>query len=289
MALEWSAPRRRLNSRVLVDGLPLQNTLTTPVPLSPGSLDPLVELEGVGLDIPVEGIGGRSIKAALVGGLTGGLLNRSRGGHVTVQALDDLTFTICKGERVALLGHNGAGKSTLLRLLCDVYRPSRGRIRRHGVVVPLINKAFGVDTDLSGYHAAKAHYLLNCNTTVGFSSFLDELVDFTELADFIHLPIRTYSDGMRTRLMFGLLTSFRHEALALDEGIGAGDQWFLVRARKRLRRFLGEVGTLVLASHSNDLLSRFCTRGLVLQHGRLVFDGPIEGAFAAYTKGMADA
>lgn len=224
----------------------------------------------------------RSIKSALVGGLTGGLLSRSRKGDIAVRALDGLTFTIRRGERVALLGHNGAGKSTLLRLISDVYRPSRGRIRRHGMVVPLINKSVWVDTDLSGRHAAKAHYLLNRNTIDGFEEFLAELVSFTQLADFIHLPLRTYSDGMRTRLQFGLLTAFRHEALALDEGIGAGDQWFLSRAEERLSQFLGEVGTLILASHSNQLLATFCSRGIVLQHGRITFDGPIDEAVASY-------
>jgi len=230
-----------------------------------------VELEQVSLHIPVEGVASRSLKAALVGGLTGGLLNRNRSGAIGVQALTDLTFTIHKGERVALLGHNGAGKSTLLRLLSDVYGPSRGCIRRHGQVAPLINKSFWVDTDLSGRHAARAHYLLNCNTLIGFEEFLQELVSFTELADF---------------MQFALLTAFRHEALALDEGIGAGDQWFLSRARERLAQFLGEVGTLILASHSIELLAQFCTRGLVLQHGRLVFDGSLPEAFAFYSQGV---
>ncbi len=248
---------------------------------------PLVELDHVCLDIPVEGIGSRSLKSALVGGLTGGMLNRNNGGAIAVKALSDLDFTIKKGERVALLGHNGAGKSTLLRLLCDIYAPTRGRIRRYSNVAPLIDKSFWVDTDLSGFHAARAHYLFNCNTTDGFDQFLEELVTFTELADFIHLPIRTYSDGMKTRLQFGLLTAFRHEALALDEGIGAGDQWFLSRAQERLEKFLGEVGTLILASHSIELLNRFCARGLVLEHGRVVFDGPLQEAFVIY-KGKVD-
>ena len=253
----------------------------------PSSLaDPLVQLEQVCLDIPIEGVGSRSLKSALVGGLTGGLLNRKRGGGLAVQALSDLNLTILKGERVALLGHNGAGKSTLLRLLSNIYAPTRGRICRSGQVAPLINKSFWVDTDLSGRHAARAHYLMNFNTTAGFDTFVEELVEFTELSDFIHLPIRTYSDGMRTRLQFALLTGFRHEALALDEGIGAGDQWFLSRARHRLQQFLGEAGTLILASHSIELLAQFCSRGLVLEHGRLVFDGPLHEAFSFYSQGV---
>lgn len=248
--------------------------------------DPLIILEGVSLDIPVEGISGRSLKAALVSGLTGGLLQRGQRGEVAVRALSDLSLTIHQGERLALLGHNGAGKSTLLRLLADIYRPTHGKIRRFGHVMPLINKGFWVDTDLTGRHAAKAHYLLNRNTIHGFDEFLEGLIAFTQLAEFIDLPIRTYSDGMRTRLQFGLLTGFRHEALALDEGIGAGDQWFFGRAEERLGEFLGGVGTLILASHSNELLRQFCTRGLVLRHGRMVFDGPLDEAFVIYRQGM---
>ena len=232
--------------------------------------------------MPVDGVRSRSIKSALVGGLTGGLLRSSRDGLVNVEALRALTVTIYKGDRVALLGHNGAGKSTLLRLLSDIYYPEKGKIMRYGKIIPLINKSFWIDTDLNGYHAAKAHYLLNFNNLKGFDQYCNELLEFTELADFIHLPIRTYSDGMRTRLLFGLLTSFRHEALALDEGIGAGDQWFMSRARSRLADFLGNIGTLILASHSDDLLKQFCNRGLVLSHGQLVFDGNIEQALAHY-------
>lgn len=255
-------------------------------PKQPAS-DPLVILDRVALDIPVQAVGGHSLPSALVNGLTGGMLRRGRHGGAVIRALGDLSFQIQRGERVALLGHNGAGKSTLLRLLADVYAPSAGRIERYGQIVPLINKSFWVDTDLTGWHAARAQYLFNANTLKGFREFFDELVEFTGLADFIHMPIRTYSDGMRTRLQFGLLTSFRHEALALDEGIGAGDQWFISRARDRLAQFLGQAGTLILASHSNELLAQFCHRGLVLQHGQLVFDGSLEEAFAIYGHGVA--
>jgi ABC-type polysaccharide/polyol phosphate transport system ATPase subunit len=247
----------------------------------------LVALEGVCLDIPVQSVGGHSLPSTLLSGLTGGVLKRGRGRNAVIRALGNLNFKIDKGERVALIGHNGAGKSTLLRLLSDVYTPTAGKIVRNGQVVPLINKAFWVDTDLTGWHAARAQYLFNCNTLAGFGLFFQELIEFTELADFIHMPIRTYSDGMRTRLQFGLLTSFRHEALALDEGIGAGDQGFIMKARDRLAAFLGQAGTLILASHSNELLSQFCHRGLVLQHGQLIFDGELDAAIELYSTGAS--
>jgi lipopolysaccharide transport system ATP-binding protein len=244
--------------------------------------EPVVELEDVTLLIPVEGVGDRSLKKTLVTGLTGGLLRRQRHASVGVEALSHLNLVIRSGERVGLLGHNGAGKSTLLRLLCDIYAPTSGRICRMVPIEPLIDKTSWVDQDLSGYHAAKAQYLLNRNSLHGFDQFFDDLLEFTELADFIHLPMRTYSDGMRTRLQFGLLTSFHHEALALDEGIGAGDQSFLNKAEQRLARFLGSVGTLILASHSNELLRQFCTRGLVMNQGHIVFDGDYDAAHEYY-------
>jgi len=249
---------------------------------------PVVELRDVSLLIPVEGATKRSLKANLVTGLTGGLLRREPRRSIGVEALSNLNLVIRSGERIALLGHNGAGKSTLLRLLCDIYSPSSGRINRSVSIEPMIDKSSWVDQDLTGYHAAKVQYLLNRNSLKGFDEFYGELLAFTELADFMHIPLRTYSDGMRTRLQFGLLTGFRHDALALDEGIGAGDQSFLNKAQDRLSSFLGNVGTLILASHSNDLLRQFCKRGVVLSHGRIVFDGGFEAAEAYYLSHLSE-
>jgi len=256
----------------------LQSTLSSP----------LLTLDDVSLFIPVEGVQTKSLKTSFVSGITGGFLRRGSSTEPNgVEILRSLSLSINHGERIALIGHNGAGKTSLIRLLCDIYCPTRGTLIRNGPIAPLINKSFWVDTDLNGYHAAKAHYLLNCNTIEGFEEYLFDLCSFTELSDFIHLPIRTYSEGMRTRLQFGLLTSFRHQALALDEGIGAGDQWFLSKARSRLSEFLGSIGTLILASHSSDLLRNFCERGLVLCKGQLHFDGPLEDALLFYHNELA--
>lgn len=210
-------------------------------------------------------------------------------GGVAGKALTKLSFMIRKGDRVALLGHNGARKSTLLRLLSNIYCPTHGQIRRHGRVMPLINKSFWVDTDLSSRYAAKAHYLLNRNISMGVWRLSGRTRCLHPAGGFIHLPIRNYSDGMRTHLQFGLLTAFRQEPLALDKGIGAGYQWFVSPARVRLSQFLGEVGTLILASHSNELLGQFCTRGLVLEDGDMMFDGSLQEAFAVYHQGVQEA
>jgi lipopolysaccharide transport system ATP-binding protein len=107
-------------------------------------------------------------------------------------------------------------------------------------------------------------------------------VEFSGLGDFVHLPVKTYSQGMAARLLFAVLTAGSHDCLAMDEGFGAGDSSFYDKAQERLHTFLATTGTLLLASHSDELLRRFCQRGLVFQEGQIVFDGPLDAALAYY-------
>jgi lipopolysaccharide transport system ATP-binding protein len=146
----------------------------------------------------------------------------------------------------------------------------------------MINKSFVTSPELSGLQAVKAHYLMLNGTMKGFSSFLEDVIAFSGLGDYIHLPIKGYSQGMVARLLFAVLTGIAHDCLALDEGIGAGDQRFVEAAQMRLDAFMAKAGTLFLASHSVDLLRRFCRRGLVFDSGRIVCDQPLEEALAYY-------
>ena len=146
----------------------------------------------------------------------------------------------------------------------------------------MIQKAFITPPDLSGVQAAKAHYLLQHGNLRGFEKFLDEVLDFSGLGDFIRLPIKGYSEGMASRLLFSLLTSGSYDCLALDEGFGTGDARFFERAQQRMKDFIASAGTLLLASHSDDLLRQFCTRGLVFSEGMIVYDGNLEAALGYY-------
>jgi lipopolysaccharide transport system ATP-binding protein len=116
----------------------------------------------------------------------------------------------------------------------------------------------------------------------GFSEFVEGVVEFSGLGDFIHLPVKTYSEGMAARLLFSMLTAFNHECLAMDEGFGAGDFSFYEKAQQRLQTFIQTAGTLFLASHSDLLLRQFCQRGLVFDQGSIVFDGELEEALDYY-------
>ena len=146
----------------------------------------------------------------------------------------------------------------------------------------MIRKGFLTNDALSGYVAAKAQYLIINKTENGFGEFLDKVVEFSGIGDFIYLPINTYSEGMASRLLFTLLTSFKHECLALDEGFGAGDNDFYNKAEKRLDEFIKSAGTLIFASHSDKLLERYCRRGLVFAKGRITFDGDLKDALNFY-------
>jgi lipopolysaccharide transport system ATP-binding protein len=241
----------------------------------------VLELRDVWLRIPVNMREGRTLKKTLLRSVTGGSLRKtSRGAEI--EALRGISCTINYGERVALIGHNGAGKSTFLRLISGIYTATSGLFRASCPVFPMIQKSFITGPELSGLQAVKGHYLLMNGHLRGFSQYLQEIVDFSELGDFIHLPMKGYSEGMSARLLFALLTSGSHDCLALDEGLGAGDARFVERAQHRLEQFIKAAGTLVLASHSDKLLRQFCRRGLVFNHGQIVFDGPLDAALSYY-------
>lgn len=240
-----------------------------------------LRLENVRLEIPVFSAETRSLKTSLIRSVTGGKLSR-KGGKAMVAALQDVTCTVRQGERIALIGHNGAGKSTFLRLISGIYQHTAGRFEARVRVFPMIHKSFITSPELSGLQAIKAHYLMVNGHLGGFEAFADDVITFSGLGDYVRLPVKTYSQGMSARLLFAVLTAFRHECLALDEGFGAGDSSFYEQAQDRLHAFLSTTGTLVLASHSDALLRRFCQRGLVFEEGRIAFDGPLKDALAYY-------
>ena len=242
-----------------------------------------IKLKNVSIRIPIYSNETRTLKKTLLRSLTGGKLYRSNN-KTYIDALRDINCSIYRGDRVALIGHNGSGKTTFLRTVAGIYTPTKGSLTTHCSVHPMIQKTFITGAELSGYQAVKGHYLLMNNTLRGFDDFLQEIIDFSELGDFIRLPMKGYSEGMSARLLFALLTSGKHECLALDEGFGTGDSRFFKKAQLRLAKFIENAGTLFLASHSEALLRQFCTRGLVFEHGKIIFDGDLDLALSFYNE-----
>ncbi|WP_269616327.1 ATP-binding cassette domain-containing protein [Prochlorococcus marinus] len=250
-------------------------------------LSPAIIINNISLDIPILGSESRNIKRSIINSVTGGALSKKKG-LMTVKALSNLNLVINKGERVALIGHNGSGKSCLLRLISGIYKPSSGSIDIEVEVYPMIQKSFLTSDELTGVDAAKAFYLMSSNRKKDYQEYLDDIIEFSGLGSYIYLPIKTYSDGMSARLLFSILTSCKHDFLVIDEGFGTGDTDFYEKAEKRMKSFIEETGTLILASHSEELLTKFCDRGIVLSKGSLVFDGPLSHSLSFYHHDLND-
>lgn len=197
--------------------------------------------------------------------------------------IDNMNLSICKGERIGLLGHNGSGKTTLLRILSGIYKPTRGTITFFSkYLTPIIDQSLGYSRELHGKQICYINYLLYHQNTMSWNEFYEKILQFTELADYMNFPIKSWSQGMHTRLSFALTTNRSLSGLALDEGLVAGDQWFQRKAKIQLDNFIDLSGTLVLASHSVDLLQRYCSRGIILHRGRIQFDGSLFRAIQLY-------
>jgi ABC-2 type transport system ATP-binding protein/lipopolysaccharide transport system ATP-binding protein len=232
-----------------------------------------VQVSNVSVSFPVYDASARSLKKKVVALSTGGRVGRDAMDHVVVQALDGVTLTLQRGDRLALLGRNGAGKSTLLRVMAGIYEPTEGEVRVDGRVAALLGGQPGMDPESTGRENIILNGLLLGLSRAEIRRQTEAIVDFTELGSFIDLPLRTYSSGMRARLAFGIATAVVPEILLLDEGIGAGDAAFIEKADRRLDEFVNRAGILVLASHSEALVKRFCNTFARLERGRIVAMG----------------
>ncbi|MDP6951937.1 MAG: ABC transporter ATP-binding protein, partial [Alphaproteobacteria bacterium] len=214
--------------------------------------------------------------------ITGGLMRPAGRSHVVVQALSHVNLSLSAGDRLGLIGHNGAGKSTLLRVMAGALFPSTGSVSSAGVIGPMFNISLGMEMDATGIE--------NIRMMSGYYNIapdeIDELIpriaEFSELGDYLHAAVRTYSSGMMLRLAFAIATAKQPDVVLFDEIIGAGDASFHEKAQERLDQFLESTRILVLASHSDDLIRNFCNRAVVLERGQVVFQGPVEEAIACY-------
>ena len=216
----------------------------------------------------------------------GQIVSRDKGrkSSGSVRAISNLSFTLEDGDRLGLIGPNGAGKSTLLRTLAGVYLPSQGHVEVVGRISTLLTTGVGMDTDDTGYDN-----ILTCGLLLGLSKAeveaqRNDIIEFCDLGDYIHMPMRTYSTGMMVRLSFAIATAIEPDVLLIDEVIGAGDAKFSKKAAERIDRLMSKASVLVLASHSAATIKTFCNKGLFLMGGREVFYGDVEEALEIYNK-----
>ena len=197
-------------------------------------------------------------------------------------ALNHVSFTVEKGETLGLIGRNGAGKSTMLKVISGILKPTEGAVMCRGNVVPMLELGSGFDMDLTG----RENIFLN-GAILGYSEeFLkakyDEIVEFSELGQFIETPIRNYSSGMLARLAFSIATVVKPEILIVDEILSVGDAQFQEKSKRRMLELMGGGTTVLFVSHSIEQIREMCSRGVWLEHGRIRMIGKIEEVCNAY-------
>ncbi|HEY3753836.1 MAG TPA: ABC transporter ATP-binding protein [Pseudonocardiaceae bacterium] len=239
-----------------------------------------IDVWNASVDFPIFDARTRSLKKAVLGKV-GGKIGMDQRVPI-IEALHDITLSVHEGDRVGLVGHNGAGKSTLLRLLAGIYEPTRGSALIEGKVAPVFDLGVGMDPEISGLENIIIRGLFLGMTRKQMEKRVDEITEFTELGDYIQMPLRTYSTGMRVRLALGVVTSINPEILLLDEGIGAVDAAFLDKARDRLVDLVNRSGLLVFASHSDEFLMELCDTGIWMDEGHVKHQGPLRDVLTAY-------
>jgi len=248
---------------------------------------PIIRVHGVVLDLPV-GRTNKRKQGAKSEGDVGGRLDQRDATHAWVRALDEVTVEMRPGERVGIIGHNGAGKSSLLRVMAGIYPPTLGTVSVDGTVSTLFTSTIGLNLDATGYENVILMGILLGFHKKRMESLIPEIAEFSELGDFLDMPLRTYSAGMRTRLGFAIATSVDPNCLLIDEVFGAGDRRFQDKASERIGKMVERANTVVMASHSSHIIETFCEKVLWLDHGSVRRYGPVEEILEEFSEGRQD-
>lgn len=218
----------------------------------------------------------------------GGHISENNGRSFTVQALDAVTFSLARGEALAVIGRNGSGKSTLMRVLAGIYPATSGTYRADGRITTLFSNQIGVNFNATGIENIRLVGIVMGLPVHRIDTLIEDVAAFSELGEYLNMPMRIYSSGMRARLGFGIATGVDPDILLIDEVFGTGDQDFKARARVRMQKFLSRAGTTLMASHSIELLREFCSKALWLDRGKVKMLGSLEEVRKAYAQSGQD-
>ena len=244
----------------------------------------LIELDDVSLHFHVRCEGRTSLKDYLLHGLLRGRkqnMLRSQGPRTHRSGVE-------QGERVGIIGHNGAGKSTLLKLLAGIYPPTAGTRRVSGRVSSLFDISLGFEPEANGWDNIRFRSYLQGETPRSVQARMQTIADFSELGEFLDMPVRYYSSGMLVRLAFSVATAIEPEILIVDEVLSAGDCSFQAKARQRMQALISHAQAVVVVSHDLASLEKLCSRILWLDHGRVHMSGPAGEVVSAYTAYMRE-
>jgi len=238
----------------------------------------LIELQNASVEFHIR----KTAQVTLKEYLLRGMFLRNAADTLTVQALRGIDFTAHDGDRIGVIGHNGAGKSTLLKLIAGIYPPSRGVRSVNGKISSLFDITLGFEEEANGWDNIRYRSYLQGETPREVKAKLMEIAEFSELGEFLNVPLRAYSAGMRVRLAFAIATAANPEILLIDEVLGVGDLAFQLKARERMKQMMRAARLMVLVSHDLDALPAMCEKAIWLQQGRFEMFGETEEVIAAY-------
>ena len=236
-----------------------------------------VRLDGVTLDYYIYSVRAQSLRNAVFNMAVGGKLYKDQGDITVVRALENVSFNLEEGARLALIGHNGSGKTTLLKVIAGIYSPMRGRVDVQGNMTSMIAFGAGLDMDATGLQNIRKLGAMRMISNKEIDARMGGIVEFSGLGDFVRLPVKTFSAGMMARLLFACATEFEADVLVLDEWLGAGDADFMEKASARMEGFVDRAKIVILGTHAFGLAEKVCNKVCVLDSGRVAYFGPTEG------------
>jgi lipopolysaccharide transport system ATP-binding protein len=227
-----------------------------------------VRAKNISLIYPIYGSDERSLKTKLLHVATGGYLAKNNN-IIVVEALQDISFELKSGDRLAVVGANGAGKSTLLKVLAGIYEPTSGSVHVEGRINCLFDIMMGMDHELNGYENIALRGLILGLSKSEILKITPRVEAFAELGDFLKMPIKSYSSGMKLRLAFGIITNVYSEILLIDEIVNVGDAKFIEKAKSQIKSIVNFSEFLILATHDKHIVKEFCNKVLLLVKGRI--------------------
>jgi len=228
-----------------------------------------ISARDVVVDFPIYGLRSRSLKNMVIRAATGGMLARDAAERVVVRALDGVSFEFREGDRIGIVGHNGSGKTTLLRVIAGAYEPVSGAIETKGRIASMLSVTLGMDPEATGYENIFVRAAIMGLKPREVAPRVSEIREFSELGDYLDMPVRMYSSGMSMRLAFAISTCIAADIILMDEWLSVGDPAFREKAQQRLRRLVDQARILVLASNDERLVRDNCNRIMRLSHGKM--------------------
>jgi ABC-type polysaccharide/polyol phosphate transport system ATPase subunit len=241
-----------------------------------------INAKNAGVTFKIYGSKSRSLRHEFFRTIGGSIKNND--GTTSVTALEAISCEFKDQDRIGLIGHNGAGKSTLLKILSGIYSPTSGVVEIDGSVVSLTDITMGMDPELSGYDNVIMRCVFMGMTFSKAKELATSIIEFSELQDYVDLPMRTYSTGMYLRLAFSVVTSAIPEILVMDELIGTGDSRFIKKAKQRIDTLVSGTKIMILSSHDLDIICGICNRVIWLEHGKIRMDGEPQEVLEEYKK-----